>query len=32
MKLEEALSSAMQKDWDEPKQEDVPIWTPPEQR
>jgi glutathione-regulated potassium-efflux system protein KefB len=30
MKLEEALSSVMQKDWDEPKQEDVPVWTPPE--
>ena len=30
MKLEEALSSAMQSDWDEPKQEDVPVWRPPE--
>ncbi len=30
MKLEGALSSAMQKDWEEPKQEDVPVWTPPE--
>ncbi|MBW0148014.1 monovalent cation:proton antiporter-2 (CPA2) family protein [Marinobacter arenosus] len=29
MKLEEALNSAMQKDWEEPKKEDVPIWTPP---
>lgn len=29
MKLEEALSSAMQKDWEEPRKEDVPIWTPP---
>jgi glutathione-regulated potassium-efflux system protein KefB len=32
MKLEEALSSVMQKDWDEPKQEDVPVWTPPEEQ
>ena len=31
MKLEDALSSAMQKDWDEPTEEQVPIWTPPEQ-
>lgn len=30
MKLEGALSSAMQKDWEEPKREDVPVWTPPE--
>ncbi|MBW4934952.1 monovalent cation:proton antiporter-2 (CPA2) family protein [Marinobacter sp. F4206] len=30
MKLEEALSSAMNKDWEEPKKEDVPIWTPPD--
>lgn len=30
MKLEGALSSAMQKDWEEPKKEDVPIWTPPQ--
>ncbi|GAA0846479.1 monovalent cation:proton antiporter-2 (CPA2) family protein [Marinobacter szutsaonensis] len=30
MKLEEALSGAMRKDWDEPKREDVPVWTPPE--
>jgi len=30
MKLEEALSSAMHRDWDEPKPEDVPVWTPPE--
>ncbi|MCM0613793.1 monovalent cation:proton antiporter-2 (CPA2) family protein [Marinobacter sediminum] len=29
MKLEEALSSAMQRDWDEPKRADVPVWTPP---
>lgn len=32
MKLEEALSSAMDKDWEEPTREDVPIWTPPDQR
>lgn len=31
MKLEEALSSAMQKDWEEPTREDVPTWTPPDQ-
>ena len=31
MKLEEALSTAMQKDWDEPTEEQVPIWTPPKQ-
>lgn len=31
MKLEEALSGAMQQDWDEPRREDVPVWTPPEQ-
>ncbi|MDI9246058.1 monovalent cation:proton antiporter-2 (CPA2) family protein [Marinobacter sp. CHS3-4] len=30
MKLEEALSSAMQTDWDDPKREDVPVWTPPQ--
>ncbi|PCM44987.1 monovalent cation:proton antiporter-2 (CPA2) family protein [Marinobacter sp. ANT_B65] len=30
MKLEEALSSAMHRDWGEPKPEDVPVWTPPE--
>lgn len=30
MKLEEALSGAMQQDWDEPRREDVPVWTPPE--
>lgn len=30
MKLEGALSSAMQKDWEEPKQEDVPVWSPPD--
>ncbi|NYS76331.1 MULTISPECIES: monovalent cation:proton antiporter-2 (CPA2) family protein [Halomonadaceae] len=30
MKLEESLNSAMQQDWPEPQQEDVPIWTPPE--
>ncbi|WP_336365489.1 monovalent cation:proton antiporter-2 (CPA2) family protein [Marinobacter sp. C2H3] len=29
MKLEEALSGAMDKDWGEPRQEDVPVWTPP---
>lgn len=32
MKLEEALSSAMDRDWEEPTREDVPIWTPPDQR
>jgi CPA2 family monovalent cation:H+ antiporter-2 len=32
MKLEEALSSAMYRDWDEPKREDVPVWTPPGDR
>lgn len=30
MKLEEALSSAMHRDWEEPRPEDVPVWTPPE--
>ncbi|MEX0606317.1 MAG: monovalent cation:proton antiporter-2 (CPA2) family protein [Marinobacter sp.] len=30
MKLEEALSSAMQRGWDEPQREDVPVWTPPD--
>ncbi|WP_417543743.1 monovalent cation:proton antiporter-2 (CPA2) family protein [Marinobacter sp.] len=30
MKLEEALSSAMDGDWEEPKRADVPVWTPPE--
>ncbi len=29
MKLEEALSSTMHRDWAEPKQEDIPVWTPP---
>ncbi|MEE3117840.1 MAG: potassium transporter, partial [Pseudomonadota bacterium] len=29
MKLEEALSSAMQQDWEPPTQDDVPVWTPP---
>lgn len=29
MKLEETLSSVMQSDWEEPKREDVPVWTPP---
>ncbi|CAM3719207.1 MULTISPECIES: monovalent cation:proton antiporter-2 (CPA2) family protein [Halomonas] len=29
MKLEGALNSAMQQDWNEPQREDVPIWTPP---
>ena len=28
MKLEEALSTSMQRDWDAPKPEDVPLWTP----
>ncbi|MGF2736832.1 monovalent cation:proton antiporter-2 (CPA2) family protein [Marinobacter sp. DUT-1] len=32
MKLEEALSGVMQKDWDEPKREDVPVWAPPEKK
>lgn len=30
MKLEESLNSAMQQDWQEPKREDVPIWTAPD--
>lgn len=29
MKLEEALSSAMHGDWEEPQRKDVPVWTPP---
>lgn len=29
MKLEGSLNSAMQQDWQEPKREDVPIWTAP---
>lgn len=29
MKLEEALSTSMQGDWEAPKPEDVPVWTPP---
>ncbi|MGP9808985.1 monovalent cation:proton antiporter-2 (CPA2) family protein [Halomonas sp. AOP12-C2-37] len=29
MKLESALNSAMQQNWNEPQREDVPIWTPP---
>ncbi|MGO1500119.1 MAG: monovalent cation:proton antiporter-2 (CPA2) family protein [Marinobacter sp.] len=29
MKLEEALNSAMHREWEEPKPEDVPVWTPP---
>ncbi|MBE0402165.1 monovalent cation:proton antiporter-2 (CPA2) family protein [Halomonas citrativorans] len=29
MKLEESLNSAMQQDWQEPKREDVPVWTAP---
>lgn len=29
MRLEEALSSVMDGDWDEPRREDVPLWTPP---
>ena len=29
MKLESALNSAMQQDWNEPQREDVPVWTPP---
>ncbi|MFP3978935.1 monovalent cation:proton antiporter-2 (CPA2) family protein [Marinobacter sp. KMM 10035] len=32
MKLESALSNAMHGEWEEPKPEDVPVWTPPEQR
>lgn len=30
MKLEEALSSSMHREWNEPKPEDVPIWVPPQ--
>lgn len=30
MKLEEALSTAMHKDWHTPTKEDVPVWTPPD--
>ncbi|GAA3965045.1 monovalent cation:proton antiporter-2 (CPA2) family protein [Allohahella marinimesophila] len=30
MKLEEALSSAMQQDWETPEQREAPIWMPPE--
>ncbi|MDX1635210.1 MAG: monovalent cation:proton antiporter-2 (CPA2) family protein [Marinobacter sp.] len=30
MKLEETLSTAMQKDWELPDEEVVPIWSPPE--
>ncbi|MBZ0333323.1 monovalent cation:proton antiporter-2 (CPA2) family protein [Marinobacter sp. AL4B] len=29
MKLEGALNNAMDREWEEPKPEDVPIWTPP---
>lgn len=29
MKLEEALNSAMHREWETPKPEDVPVWTPP---
>lgn len=29
IKLEEALSSTMHRNWEEPKPEDVPVWTPP---
>jgi len=29
MKLEEALNSAMHREWEKPKSEDVPVWTPP---
>ncbi|WP_144823604.1 monovalent cation:proton antiporter-2 (CPA2) family protein [Marinobacter piscensis] len=29
MKLEEALSSTMHRNWEEPRPEDVPVWTPP---
>ena len=32
MKLEESLNSAMKQDWQEPQREDVPIWTPPDQK
>lgn len=32
MKLEEAMNTTMLKDWEEMKQEDVPVWTPPEPR
>lgn len=30
MKLEEALNSAMHRNWEAPKPEDVPVWTPPD--
>ncbi|HEA53542.1 hypothetical protein LCGC14_0655750 [marine sediment metagenome] len=30
IKLEEALSSTMHRDWEEPRTEDVPVWTPPD--
>ena len=30
MKLEESLSSAMRQEWEEPKKEEVPVWTPPQ--
>jgi CPA2 family monovalent cation:H+ antiporter-2 len=29
IKLEEALNSTMHRNWEEPKPEDVPVWTPP---
>jgi len=29
MKLEEGLSSVMEGEWDEPRREDVPLWSPP---
>ncbi|RUR51269.1 monovalent cation:proton antiporter-2 (CPA2) family protein [Vreelandella populi] len=31
MKLEESLNIAMNQEWQEPRREDVPIWTPPEE-
>ncbi|RUR36475.1 monovalent cation:proton antiporter-2 (CPA2) family protein [Vreelandella populi] len=31
MKLEESLNIAMSQEWHEPRREDVPVWTPPEE-
>ena len=28
MKLEEALNSTMHRNWEEPRREDIPVWTP----
>jgi len=30
MKLEEAMNTTMLKDWEDPTEDDVPVWTPPE--